>query len=155
MIDGLESVYTQSVTNTLQVVLKALNNRKHIYVVHLSISSAALKAQERAERETEGKKCTSAHTHTVLSRKVRLLYLFKKTNNAGLGTVFMRHLEALQKEKADREEQWLQELDEEQYESLPEEQKEYITQQLREKLRHHNFRYCVQNLQPKRFLLIL
>ncbi|XP_026221932.1 hydrocephalus-inducing protein homolog [Anabas testudineus] len=53
VIDGLESVYTQSVTNTLQVVLKALNNRKHIYVVHLSISSAALKAQERAQRETE------------------------------------------------------------------------------------------------------
>lgn len=61
MIGSLESVYTQSVAGTLQVVLKALNNRKHIYVVNLSDSYAALKARERAQRETEGKKCISSH----------------------------------------------------------------------------------------------
>ncbi|XP_027128846.1 hydrocephalus-inducing protein homolog isoform X3 [Larimichthys crocea] len=53
VISSLESVYTQSVASTLQVVLKALNNRKHIYVVNLSDSYAALKARERAQRETE------------------------------------------------------------------------------------------------------
>ncbi|XP_042266839.1 hydrocephalus-inducing protein homolog isoform X2 [Thunnus maccoyii] len=53
VIDGLESVYTQSVASTLQVVLKALNNRKHIYVVNLSDSYTALKARERAQREAE------------------------------------------------------------------------------------------------------
>ncbi|TMS05303.1 Hydrocephalus-inducing protein-like protein [Larimichthys crocea] len=53
VIGSLESVYTQSVASTLQVVLKALNNRKHIYVVNLSDSYAALKARERAQRETE------------------------------------------------------------------------------------------------------
>lgn len=71
MIDGLESVYTQSVPNTLQVVLKALNNRKHIYVVHLSISTDALKAQEQAERATEGKKFTKTQpycAHTDIRR---------------------------------------------------------------------------------------
>ncbi|XP_022605572.1 hydrocephalus-inducing protein homolog [Seriola dumerili] len=47
VIHGLESVYTQSAASTLQVVLKALNNRKHIYVVNLSDSYAALKARER------------------------------------------------------------------------------------------------------------
>ncbi|KAM7413943.1 hypothetical protein PAMA_018980 [Pampus argenteus] len=53
VIDGLESVYTQSVANTLQVVLKALNNRKHIYVVNLLDSYTALKGRERAQREAE------------------------------------------------------------------------------------------------------
>ncbi|KAK2841889.1 hypothetical protein Q5P01_012089 [Channa striata] len=89
VIDGLDSVYTQSVTSTLQVVLKAFNNRKHIYVVHLCDSSAS-------QRQTE---------------------------------------DALQKEKTDGEEQWLQEMDEEVYESLPEEQKERIIERHRENLR--------------------
>ncbi|KAM7396206.1 hypothetical protein PAMP_019263 [Pampus punctatissimus] len=53
VIDGLESVYTESVASTLQVVLKALNNRKHIYVVNLSDSYTALKARERAQREAK------------------------------------------------------------------------------------------------------
>ncbi|KAI9537989.1 hypothetical protein NQZ68_019330, partial [Dissostichus eleginoides] len=90
VMDGLESVYTQSAANTLQVVLKALNNRKHIYAVNLSDSYTALQARERAQRETE---------------------------------------EALQKEKSDRKEQWLQELDEEEYDALPEEDKEQIVRQ--------------------------
>ncbi|GAA6221266.1 hydrocephalus-inducing protein homolog [Lates japonicus] len=101
VIDGLESVFTQSAASTLQVVLKALNNRKHIYVVNLSDSYAALKAQERAQTEAE---------------------------------------EALQKAKVNREEQWLQELDEEEYDALSEEQKERIIQQHREKLQQQKLR---------------
>nr|XP_046249402.1 hydrocephalus-inducing protein homolog [Scatophagus argus] len=53
VIGGLECVYTQSVASMLQVVLKALNNRKHIYVINLSDSYAALKSRERAQREAE------------------------------------------------------------------------------------------------------
>ncbi|XP_008288806.1 hydrocephalus-inducing protein homolog [Stegastes partitus] len=53
VIAGLESAYTQSAASTLKVVLKALNNRKHIYAVNLSDSYAALKARERAQREAE------------------------------------------------------------------------------------------------------
>ncbi|XP_029289106.1 hydrocephalus-inducing protein homolog [Cottoperca gobio] len=101
VVDGLESVYTQSAASTLQVVLKALNNRKHIYVVNLSDSYAALKARERAQRETE---------------------------------------ETLQKEKADREEQWLQELHEDEYDALPEEEKERIVQRFTEKYRQQKLR---------------
>uniref|UniRef100_A0A3B5AYQ7 Hydin adenylate kinase-like domain-containing protein n=1 Tax=Stegastes partitus TaxID=144197 RepID=A0A3B5AYQ7_9TELE len=55
VIAGLESAYTQSAASTLKVVLKALNNRKHIYAVNLSDSYAALKARERAQREAERK----------------------------------------------------------------------------------------------------
>ncbi|KAA8590532.1 hypothetical protein FQN60_014466, partial [Etheostoma spectabile] len=101
VIDGLESVYTKSEASTLQVVLKALNNRKHIYVVNLSDSYAALKARERTQRETE---------------------------------------EALQKERADREEQWLQELDDDEYDALPEEAIEHIVHRDREKRRQQKLR---------------
>lgn len=52
VIDGLESVYTQCTSSTLEIVLKAFNNRKHIYIVNLFDSYAALK-------EAEGKTCTS------------------------------------------------------------------------------------------------
>lgn len=48
--------------------------------------------------------------------------------------------EALQKEKTDREERWLQELDEEQYDALPEEEKEWIVQRHREKRRQQKLR---------------
>ncbi|XP_037622519.1 hydrocephalus-inducing protein homolog isoform X2 [Sebastes umbrosus] len=101
VIDGLESVYTQSAASTLQVVLKALNNRKHIYAVNLSDSYAALKARRRVQRETE---------------------------------------EALQKEKADREDRWVQQLDEEEYDALPEELKERIAQRHRKKRRLQKLR---------------
>lgn len=49
--------------------------------------------------------------------------------------------EALQKERAEREEQWLQELDEEEYDALPEEEKERVVQLYRDKLRQKKLRY--------------
>ncbi|KAM6936867.1 hydrocephalus-inducing protein homolog [Xenentodon cancila] len=53
VIDGLYSVYTEFASSTLQVLLKAIGNRKHIYVVNLSDSNGALKARERAQEEAE------------------------------------------------------------------------------------------------------
>ncbi|XP_075998117.1 hydrocephalus-inducing protein homolog [Genypterus blacodes] len=101
VIDGLGSVYTQSVSSTLQVVLKAFNNRKHIYVVNFSDSYTALKTRERAQREAE---------------------------------------ELALKELADKEEQWLQELDEDAYDALPEEKKGRIAQQHREQFQQQKLR---------------
>ncbi|CAG5958443.1 unnamed protein product [Menidia menidia] len=49
--------------------------------------------------------------------------------------------EALQKERADREERWLQEMDEDQYEALPLEEKERITQHHLESLRQLKLRH--------------
>jgi len=54
VIDGLQSVFAPSAASTLTTVLKALNNRKHIFVVNLSDSYAAWKAREKAQREAEG-----------------------------------------------------------------------------------------------------
>ncbi|KAF7656194.1 hypothetical protein LDENG_00045050 [Lucifuga dentata] len=101
VIDGLVSVYTQSVASTLQVILKAFNNRKYIYAVNLSDSYAALEAREKEQRAAE---------------------------------------ELALKELAEKEEQWLQELDEEEYDALPEEKKERIAQQHREQLQQQKLR---------------
>ncbi|XP_056273332.1 hydrocephalus-inducing protein homolog [Pseudoliparis swirei] len=101
VIDGLQSVFAPSAASTLTTVLKALNNRKHIFVVNLSDSYAAWKAREKAQREAE---------------------------------------EALPKEKADRQEQWLQQLDDEEYDALPEEEKERIVHLLRDRCRRQKHR---------------
>ncbi|KAM9854716.1 hydrocephalus-inducing protein homolog [Aulostomus maculatus] len=90
VIDGLESVFTQSVASTLQVVLKALNKRKHIYVVNLLDSYTALKDREREQRE------------------------------------------ALEEERARQEKQWLQDMDEEEYDALLEDEKEKIIEHHRQ-----------------------
>lgn len=52
--------------------------------------------------------------------------------------------EALQKERAEKEEQWLQELDEEEYDALPEEEKERVVKLYRDKLRQKKLRYWLQ-----------
>ncbi|XP_077955507.1 hydrocephalus-inducing protein homolog isoform X2 [Gasterosteus aculeatus] len=101
VIDGLESVYAQSAASALQIILKALDNRKRIFVVNFSDSYEALKAREEAQREAE---------------------------------------EALEKEEAEREETWWQELDDEKYDALPEEKKKNIDQRLRKKERQQKLR---------------
>uniref|UniRef100_A0A3Q2ZC70 Hydin adenylate kinase-like domain-containing protein n=1 Tax=Hippocampus comes TaxID=109280 RepID=A0A3Q2ZC70_HIPCM len=63
IIHGLDSVYTKSVTYSLQVVLKALKNRKHIYVINLVDTYSALKARKRAQKKAEGKlACTTTYS---------------------------------------------------------------------------------------------
>ncbi|XP_051916753.1 hydrocephalus-inducing protein homolog isoform X2 [Hippocampus zosterae] len=94
IIHGLDSVYTTSVTYSLQVVLKALKNRKHIYVMNLVDTYSALKARKKAQKKAE---------------------------------------DAMLKEKALLEEEWLQNMDEEEYEALPEEEKERIIEQQKQK----------------------
>ncbi len=49
--------------------------------------------------------------------------------------------EALQKEKTEKQEQWLQQLDDEEYDALPEEEKEQIVERYRENLRQRKLRY--------------
>lgn len=53
--------------------------------------------------------------------------------------------EALQKEKADREVEWLKSLDDEQFDSLPEEVKAHILQQHVKKLRQQKLRYWLKD----------
>ncbi|XP_067905917.1 hydrocephalus-inducing protein homolog [Heterodontus francisci] len=53
VFDGLESTYSYSEAHTLTAVLKAINNRRHIYLINLSQEYAALKAKEKAKLEEE------------------------------------------------------------------------------------------------------
>nr|XP_054593766.1 hydrocephalus-inducing protein homolog [Nothobranchius furzeri] len=53
VVDGLKSQYTETSSNTLQVVLKALKNRKYIYVVNVNDTYAARKAREKEQKEAE------------------------------------------------------------------------------------------------------
>lgn len=55
VIDGLASVFTCSITATLQTALKALKTCKHIYVVNLHDTYDAIKAHETAQRQAKGK----------------------------------------------------------------------------------------------------
>ena len=45
MFDGLESLFTPSILVTVQILLKAINNRKYIYFVETSVTQAYLKEQ--------------------------------------------------------------------------------------------------------------
>uniref|UniRef100_A0A3B3XFK6 Uncharacterized protein n=1 Tax=Poecilia mexicana TaxID=48701 RepID=A0A3B3XFK6_9TELE len=55
VISGLESIYTHSLPSSLQAVLKAFCNRKHIYVVYLFDTFDALTIREGLQRQAEGK----------------------------------------------------------------------------------------------------
>uniref|UniRef100_A0A3Q4HS25 Hydin adenylate kinase-like domain-containing protein n=1 Tax=Neolamprologus brichardi TaxID=32507 RepID=A0A3Q4HS25_NEOBR len=80
VIDGLDSAYTRVPVSTLQVVLKALSSRKHIYLVNLSDSYTALKARERAQSEAEGKIFTDRNSYTSSFHRsfifIKLLIMF-------------------------------------------------------------------------------
>ncbi|XP_075242911.1 hydrocephalus-inducing protein-like isoform X4 [Convolutriloba macropyga] len=45
VFDGLESLFTPSILVTVQILLKAINNRKYIYFVETSVTQAYLKEQ--------------------------------------------------------------------------------------------------------------
>ncbi|XP_075045519.1 hydrocephalus-inducing protein homolog [Mixophyes fleayi] len=51
VFDGLDTLFAQNVPSALHIVLKALNNRKHIYVIDLRQDYTAMKAHESAQRQ--------------------------------------------------------------------------------------------------------
>ncbi|XP_059507551.1 hydrocephalus-inducing protein homolog [Stegostoma tigrinum] len=56
IFDGLESVYSPNEAYTLTAALKAISNRRHIYLINLSQEYTTLKAKEKAKQEEEEKK---------------------------------------------------------------------------------------------------
>lgn len=135
MIDGLASAFTCSTTATLQTALKALRTHKHIYVVNLHDTYDAMKARETARRQAEGKNHPS-HRCTFFSCCVEGARVLVQC------TVYCVCLsEAIEKEKAAKEVQWLQSLDDDQCHNLPNEVKKNIVQQHVAKLRQKKLRY--------------
>lgn len=58
VFDSLETLFARNAANALICLLKAIGNREHIYVLNMAQDYAAMKAQEKAKKEQEGK----AHT---------------------------------------------------------------------------------------------
>ncbi|XP_072403680.1 hydrocephalus-inducing protein homolog [Chiloscyllium punctatum] len=56
VIDGLESIYSPSEAYTLTAALKAISNRRHIYLINLRQDYTALKSREKAKQDEEEKK---------------------------------------------------------------------------------------------------
>ncbi|XP_038663072.1 hydrocephalus-inducing protein homolog [Scyliorhinus canicula] len=55
VFDGLESTYSPNEAFTLTTILKAINNRRHIYFINLCQEYTALKAKEKAKQDEEEK----------------------------------------------------------------------------------------------------
>ncbi|XP_066568844.1 hydrocephalus-inducing protein-like isoform X2 [Amia ocellicauda] len=53
VFDGLETLYSHSLSSALQALLKAFNNRQYIYLVDLNQDYRALKAREQAQMDEE------------------------------------------------------------------------------------------------------
>lgn len=139
VIDGLASVFTCSTTATLQATLKALNGYKHICVVNLYDTYSAMNAREMAQKWAEGKNIITrscAITFTLGRRPQTCFSCF-----SWLCILCARLSEAMQKERADKEVQWLQSLDDDQSHSLSNEVRKHIIQQHVEKLRQKKLRY--------------
>lgn len=55
MFDSLETLFARSASSALLCLLKAIGSREHIYVLNMAQDYAAMKAQEKAKKELEGK----------------------------------------------------------------------------------------------------
>ncbi|XP_033896012.3 hydrocephalus-inducing protein-like [Acipenser ruthenus] len=55
VFDSLETLYSHSMTSTLHAILKALNNRRYIYLINLKHDYTAFKAREKAQKEEEAR----------------------------------------------------------------------------------------------------
>lgn len=58
MFDSLETLFAQSAPSALLCLLKAIGSREHIYVLNMAQDYVAMKAQEKAKKEQEGKPLT-------------------------------------------------------------------------------------------------
>lgn len=55
VFDGLETLFARNGAAALLCLLKAIGNRDHIYVLNIAQDYTAMKAQEKAKKEQEGK----------------------------------------------------------------------------------------------------
>ena len=55
MFDGLESLFTASLYNSAHSILRALNNRTHIFAIALKLDYSVVKENEQRAEEERGK----------------------------------------------------------------------------------------------------
>ncbi|KAL0967855.1 hypothetical protein UPYG_G00258380 [Umbra pygmaea] len=112
VIDGLETLYCRSLSNTLQIILKALNNRRFIYMVNLSNNYSAFKAK----RKTQGDAEKVLEWEQAEKEKMHLLEMDEEEYDAlpekEKERIDLRNLEA-RRERRHREHEWVKRQQEE------------------------------------------
>ncbi|XP_030621187.1 hydrocephalus-inducing protein homolog [Chanos chanos] len=120
VIDGLETVYCQSISSTLQIILKAFNNRRHIYMVNRSDNYDDFKAREKAERVAEETKRRQEE------EKLKLFPLemdeeeYDNLPEDEKDRIDLKYLEELREQRKEREKE--EKTQQEEYEKLREEE---------------------------------
>ena len=56
VFDGLQSLFTASISNAANIVLRTINNRKYIFAVTLKFDKEKLKVIEEKRKEEKGKR---------------------------------------------------------------------------------------------------
>ncbi|XP_048461536.1 hydrocephalus-inducing protein homolog [Rhincodon typus] len=121
IFDGLESAYSPNEACTLTAALKAISNRRHIYLINLSQEYTTLKAKEKARQEEEEKKVKeqekkeriylqelSEEDYEALSEEARAEFDLKRTS------LFKARRERVLKEIRERQlqqQRWREELE--------------------------------------------
>ncbi|XP_056381388.1 hydrocephalus-inducing protein homolog isoform X2 [Hyla sarda] len=67
VFDGLDTLFARSMSSALYIVLKALNNRQHIYFINLQQDHATMKAQNNAQKQKEEQEQLQMQAHEKAS----------------------------------------------------------------------------------------
>ncbi|XP_027883649.1 hydrocephalus-inducing protein homolog isoform X2 [Xiphophorus couchianus] len=103
VISGLESIYTHSLQSSLQAVLKAFCNRKHIYVVNLFDTYDALTKREGLQRQAQ-----EALQKEIAEREEKWFWeldqeMFDALPDEHKAGITQRHLQTLRQKKQRRD----------------------------------------------------
>ncbi|KAG2469946.1 HYDIN protein, partial [Polypterus senegalus] len=102
VFDGLETLYSRSPSSALYVVLKAINNRKYIYMVELKQDYVSFKAREKAKKEEE----EQILKEKIQAEKVRISEMDEEEYDAlseeERAKIDQKHLEGLRERKRRR-----------------------------------------------------
>ncbi|XP_044515296.1 hydrocephalus-inducing protein homolog [Gracilinanus agilis] len=124
VFDGIESVFARNAVSSLQCLLRAINNREHIYFINLSQDYAIMKAREKAKQEQE----EQDRLETIAKEKARLQKMDEEEYDALTEeekTMFDREvLEAMRERKRRKQEKIARELQEKRLQQELERQRE-------------------------------
>uniref|UniRef100_F6WJJ0 HYDIN axonemal central pair apparatus protein n=1 Tax=Monodelphis domestica TaxID=13616 RepID=F6WJJ0_MONDO len=124
VFDGIESVFARNAVSSLQCLLRAINNREHIYFINLSQDYTVMKAREKAKQEQEEQE----RLETIAKEKARLQKMDEEEYDALTEeekNMFDREvLEAMRERKKRKQEKLARELQEKRLQQELERQRE-------------------------------
>ncbi|KAB1274160.1 Hydrocephalus-inducing protein-like protein [Camelus dromedarius] len=147
VFDSLDTLFARNAATTLLCLLKAIGNREHIYVLNMAQDFTAMKAQEKAKKEQEGKAptlrgCPSQAPIACFGYQLNCWRTLqpKLVSDFSLPSCLLLHPEHKRKEALEREKERLQNMDEEEYDALTEEEKIIFNQEVQQALQERKRR---------------